>query len=141
VYCGEIFFTTNVLGVEVGNCIDCEKLNNKIIYNSGKYYGRGLVLKLDGVAIGYIKLKGERSLLCSRTVIDKDGKLLFIKGMVYSIDPNMEAFVKEKLRVQKNWPSVNLEDIQKDWFGDVDRRHKLRFRHMRFIESEEIFKK
>lgn len=141
VYDAEKFFTTDTLGASVGNCYDCERWNKQILNDKSSYFGRGLVLKLGGVAIGYVKLKGERSLLCSRTVRDKNGKLLFVKGMVYSLDPKMEIFIKETLEVQGGWQSISLEDVQNDWFNDYERKHKLRFRHMRFVESKEIFDK
>ena len=94
------------------------------------------------MAIGYVKVKGERSFLASRTVRGKEGKILFIKGMVYSVDSRMEHYFRsDKFPKIRDWLEMDLETIHKKFPATDKPIGKLRFRHMRFIESKEIFEK
>lgn len=142
-YFGKIFFTTHELGQYVDNCEDCENWNQRILNDESEYAHRGVVLKLGGgVAIGYVKVKGERSFLASRTVRGKEGKILFIKGMVYSVDSRMEHYFRsDKFPKIRDWLEMDLETIHKKFPATDKPIGKLRFRHMRFIESKEIFEK
>jgi hypothetical protein len=136
-------------GYNVPTCSGCELFNRIVLFstkNTRENDKRSVILRLNGKVVGYIKLTGELSFLATRTVFSPEGKNIFIKGMVYGIDPNLHREVWKLGYSINDGPAeqtfrvADLEEILKR----ISNAHKtphdtLHFRHQRFILDQEIF--
>jgi hypothetical protein len=133
--------------MENGACSDCERWNTAVLgigdAEDQKYQNRGVLLFEQGRPIGYMKLKGEKTFLAMRTVRNLKGEVVFWKGMVYTLEPNVENLLKNLAAKSRGemWRSITVEDI----LGFLDREGvrspELARINTRFIADPEVYKK
>jgi hypothetical protein len=129
--------------VYVDNCSDCETYNKRILgleddSRYKDYLRRGIALKWEGHAIGYQKLKGERSFLAIRTVRDKNGAVIFWKGGVYAFDHllahELQRIATLNTASREKWLAVHAESILR-----MSGEQTLGLRLMRLIREERMY--
>ncbi len=136
---------------EIGACSYCEESNLNILFPNSTYeynieyspdFTRMVTLRIEGKTIGYVKKDGNMTLLCTRTIKDKNGKNIFIKGMVYNIDAKIRNYILQ-LPDERDMDSPEYIDLDKFFeinspYGNTKAR-TLGFRQLRFIRGNEIW--
>jgi len=133
----------------IPSCPGYEDTNRQVLakaifsFKNRNRHKRGIQLKWDGKLIGFMKLKGESSFLAARTVRNKNGDILFHRGMVYAIGnrrfnkglAHWLSELSEKYRNENKWRSIDVETILEEFGED-----SIDINHMRFISDSSIYK-
>lgn len=129
----------------VGSCSACEDTNRDVLDRKmfSEYRRRGVMLFQDGKPIGYVKLKGTRSLLALRTVYTDTGEVLFWKGMVYALPSSATTLLEQLSRPHSEkrgkWRRVDVETFLAYMHHNYYSTHTLPRNNMRFLEDPALY--
>lgn len=124
----------NRRGHNIDTCPSCEGYFHNV-FGLGYPYnkrGYGVVLRLGGKVVGIVKMDGVKSFLASRTVKDKYGKNILIKGMIYGLTKDdLDVVKSNRINYGNLWPKVDIENLA--------RNNTFRLRQQRFIYDKDVF--
>jgi len=113
-------------------------IQNLVIFN-----GQGAIVFLKSVPIGFMKLHGERLFLSAVNLRNSDGKILLVRGGLYSFDHNTRIGAYKSWRIGdfKYYDAEFISARPNKYYcsGNVDRKiHKYRWRSDIEKRSDEI---
>ncbi len=98
-------------------CYMAEELHMEVLSPSSTYYRRGYVLLANGVALGHVKTKGERTFLAWKNIENNLNEIPIIFGGMYSIP----AYLFDKIEgwridgkgilPEKEWGYIRLDEL------------------------------
>lgn len=96
-------------------CSESEVFNKSTLDPNSSYFRRGIVLVMDSMPLGHIKLKGNRTFLSWRNMRDNEGKVKLIFGGLYGITTefyrDLTRFTKD-LRGKTNWDVLEVTQLK-----------------------------
>jgi hypothetical protein len=93
------------------SCGNAENYNMFVLYPdiAPEYYRRGAMVVIDDRVVGYIKFKGFRTLLCTRSVQDLDGNFPMLRGVIYEVPGSVLAMLPTVTKPE--WAVMELDNL------------------------------
>ena len=91
-------------------CVGNEDINTRILTPGSPMYRRGCVVVDQGVSLGYIKLKGERTFLSWRTTYE-GSKTQTLFGGIYGIPIELESLLSDISVDRGEWGYIQMDNF------------------------------
>lgn len=91
-----------------GNCQDCQNLHwETLVDKRSANYGNTVIIRIQGQPLFALKMVQDPSMVALDTTVDKNGRLLTIKGGVYTSKQIVEIVTNQKKRGR--FPSIDIK--------------------------------